>query len=215
MRKQIAVVAAIAAGVTVSSTQASIVGGTVTGESGVIDAGGTFVFLTPGIFFPSNPANTVGDNNFQTPNLYGFDEDQNIILPGDIDVDIGPSGGLAAGTVVASHYVFFDPASTSTLTGTVTFDSDVLAILTRTSTMAATDFLANTGVNYLNDGLRGLEGGDSVSISASDPRTIEIDFTAGSPGDYIRVLTAESPVPEPNSIAAAFACGGLLLRRRR
>jgi len=97
-------------------------------------------------FTESTPGNTVGDDNFNDDDLYAFNEVQNIILPVAINVDnladgfggeiLG--GTLAAGTVVASHYVFFDPASlffflTSSQEGTVTFDSPILAILTSTA----------------------------------------------------------------------------------
>jgi hypothetical protein len=89
--------------------------------------------------------------------------------------------------------------------GTVDFNSDVLALITSTTNLANSDFLANTGVNYLNPGARGLEGGqDSVTISG--PRQILFNVVASSPGDYIRVLTAFSPpdevvIPEPGSTA--------------
>ncbi|MGH9666017.1 MAG: hypothetical protein ACRD9L_16445, partial [Bryobacteraceae bacterium] len=80
----------------------------------------------------------------------------------------------------------------------VVLNSDVLAVVTSTTTLANSDFLANTGVNYLNPANRGLEPGDSVTISG--PRQILFDTFANSPGDYVRVLTTFSPtaaVPEP------------------
>jgi hypothetical protein len=84
--------------------------------------------------------------------------------------------------------------------GTVTFDSDVIGFMTGTTKLAASDFLPKTGVNYLNPSARGREAGDSVTISA--PNQILFDTFAGSPGDYVRVLTAFSPaaVPEPGSL---------------
>jgi hypothetical protein len=62
------------------------------------------------------------------------------------------------------------------------------------------------GVNYLNPANRGLEAGDSVTISGPDQ--ILFDTVASSPGDYVRVLTAFSPggasttpvVAEPRSV---------------
>jgi hypothetical protein len=81
----------------------------------------------------------------------------------------------------------------------VNFDADVLSIITSTSHLASSDFLTNTGVNYLNPSQRGLEAGDSVTISG--PRQILFDTVASSPGDYVRVLTAFSPgAPEPSSV---------------
>lgn len=199
---------------------ATITGGVVTGGFS-FDNGGTFVKLTPP-FTESDPDNTVGSNNFNDLNLYGFDEDQNIVLAAPLSVNVladglgggGGAGQLAAGTTVASHYVFYDPAGSTTRRqiATVTFDSDVLAILTSRANLEASDFLANTGVTYLSPGLRGLEGPDTASIS--NFREIALDWSAGTPGDYIRVLTTFSPVPEPAPLAL-WAFAGLAWRARR
>jgi hypothetical protein len=177
-------------------TMATIVGGTVTGGT-AFTAGGTFVKLTPPLTNLFGPPDSVGNDNFQSPNLFGFDEDQNILIGTALAVDVGSAP--RAGTIVASHYVFFDPGPSQHIIGTVNFDSDVIAVVTSTGTLAASDFLAKTGVNYLNPSARGLEPGDSVTISG--PRQILFDTFASSPGDYVRVLTQFSPaastIPEP------------------
>jgi hypothetical protein len=194
---------------------ATIVSGAVTGGSSLTQ-GGTFVKLTVP-FSESNPVNTVGQNTFQTPNLYGFDEGQNIDITVDLAVNIladgfgggGGAGIVPTGSTVASHYIFFDPQSLTNQVGTVTFDSDIFGIITSRANLAASDFLINTGVTYLNPGARGLEGGDSVTITGL--REITVDWSASSPGDYIRVLTDFSPsavVPVP---AAVWLFGSGLL----
>ncbi len=183
---------------------ADIISGAVTGGT-ALTAGGVFVKLTVPLQNPFGPPNSVGNDNFQSPNLYGFDEDQNILLTAPLTVDVG-SSPIPAGTVVASHYIFFDPGPTEHVIGTVDFDSDILGIITSTTTLADSDFLAETGVNYLNPANRGLDAGDSVTISG--PEQILFDTVASSPGDYVRVLTAFSPggtttpapTPEPGSI---------------
>lgn len=186
-------------------------------NSGSVTTGsGSFIKLMPG-FTDSTPDNTVGNDNFQNSNLYAFDEDQNTtVQTSALNVDIlassGSAGTLAVGTVVASHYVFFDPAGTVNQVGTVTFDSRVLAVITSTAHLLASDYLANTGVNYLNPSLRGLESGDSVTISVTNPNTVDIDWTASTPGDYVRILTEFSPsaVPEAETYAMMLAGLGLV-----
>jgi hypothetical protein len=138
----------------------------------------------------------VGNNTFQSPNLFGFDEDQNILLAAPLTVDVGTSP-IPAGTVVASHYIFFDPGPSQHVIGTVNFDSDVLAIITGTANLAASDFLANTGVNYLNPNNRGLEAGDSITISG--PRQILSRACSSAWGLRSRPdrILPEAAVPEP------------------
>ena len=166
---------------------ATIIGGGVTGGSSFA-AGGQFNLIEPIPF-----GFTVGDDNQQSDDLFGFNEDQNILLADALDLDVG-TPQLAAGTEVASHYIFYDPVLAS-IEGFVECDAVVLGILTETDTLFASDVLANTDVTYLNPAARGLEDNtDSVVIDPGNPNRILIDFFAGSPGDYIRVLTERSPI---------------------
>jgi hypothetical protein len=181
---------------------ATIIDGSVYAEGGGYDHaynnGGKFIKLTIPFWTPKGDYNTVGYDNFDTYNLYGFDEDQNITLENDLNYGWGT---LLKGTVVASHYIFFDPYD-SAITGTVEFDANVLAIIRDTPYLAASDFLANTGVTYLNPEGRGFDYGDYVFASGSQ---ITFYGMANTPGDYFRVLTADSPgaevpVPEPTTM---------------
>jgi len=131
-----------------------------------------------------------GQDTFDLPHLYAFDEDQNILLKTSLEAEVGRNP-VPAGSTVASHYVFFDPGPAQEIIGTVDFDSRIVAIMTSTGTMAASDFLAKTGVNYLNPSARGLESGDYVTISG--PKRILFHTVASRPGDYVRVLTEFSP----------------------
>jgi hypothetical protein len=67
---------------------ATAITGFVTGGT-AFAAGGTFVKLTAPIANPFGPPNSVGNDTFQSPNLYEFDEDQNILLAALLNVDVG------------------------------------------------------------------------------------------------------------------------------
>lgn len=207
---------------------ATIISGQVT-DGTAQSAGAVFIELD------ENSTFTVGDDNFNDPHLRAFNEGQNIVLDTDLDVQTlggtapigGSPGTLAANTIVASHYIVFDPANNGPLwynshsiTGTVTFDSEILALIWETTDLAGSDHLINNNVTYLNPGLRGLElaphwNNDMASIIA--PSTVSLSLVAGSPGDVLRVLTAFSPgatIPEP-ATAVLIAIGLITMRLRR
>ncbi|MEO0358525.1 MAG: hypothetical protein AAF386_09580 [Pseudomonadota bacterium] len=162
---------------------AEVLGGGILRQAG----NGVFEKLDPKTAF------TVGQDNFNTDNLYAFDEDQNITLTEPIRIDIGAIQMIAQGTVVASHYVFFDSLD-GIHHGYVDFDAPILGIAAQADTMGATDFLANTSVTYLGSDLRGLERGDHVWIDGQDPHRLWVYWAGSSPGDYIRVFTEQSPL---------------------
>ncbi len=180
MRKAIAAASLIA--LLTGPAAATVVGGEILQQRG----NGQFIKLET-----ENPF-SVGFDTFNDDNLYAFDEDQNILLERSIRVDIGGDRGvIEAGTVVASHYVFFD-GFVGAHYGFVDFDAHILGIAALENTMAATDFLANTSVNYISPELRGLEWGDYVWIDEDDPKRLWVSWVSSSPGDYIRVFTAKS-----------------------
>lgn len=159
---------------------------------------------------------TIGQNNQQSDNLFAFNELQNVTLGSDLSTDIG--GTIAAGTVVSSHYVFFDPVSASQ-TGYVDFDGPIIGVMTSLGTLTASDFLGLASVDYLSPTLRGLEGGDVVGIDPGIDSRILVDWFASSPGDYIRIITEGNLGVVPVPASGLLLLGGLgmiaVARRRR
>ncbi len=194
--------------------RAVIVSGALTADS-AFNNGGVFLELTA----PLPPPNTVGDDNFQSFNLFAFNENQNVVLTSNLNVDSLGGGGpgvLSVGTVVSSHYIFFDPSVNSRATGHVVFDAPILAIISSRDFLNLSDVFFNPGVFYAEPSLRGLEGTDSAVINGGDPNRIDVSLFANSPGDYLRVLTAVNVVlSAPGS--AMFLCLSavfLVFRRR-
>lgn len=187
-----------------SAAHAVIIGGGVTGGSG-----GTIAQE----FSPA--VGTIGNNNINQNILYGFNELQNTALSKTITTNIGVSS-IAAGTVVSSHYIFFDPAASTRVIGYADFDAPIIGIITSSTKLGNSDFLNNTAVVYVNKNNRGLESVDHLSIDSSNPNRILIDLTASSPGDYFRVITGPTPTPEPASMMLlALGLGGLGMLRRK
>lgn len=198
----------------VTGASASVVSGSITGGS--VNGSGNVIILDP----KASPF-AVGNNNFDTNNLYIFDERQNFKLLADLTLDVG--GTIAAGTYVSSHLVLFDPLRPATVKGTVSFDQAILGIARKDATLKATNFLGAPSVTYNTPALFGLEPGeDFLTIGKPDANSVKINnLKAGLLGDMFRVFTLgtePTAVPEPSTWAmmiAGFGAVGFALRRRR
>lgn len=189
-------------------------GGIISGPTGSI-----FQKLTVPFVAPVTGNSSVGKDTFNTPNLYAFNEDQNIVLGSTLMVDVGSN--VASGQTVASHYVFFDPAGSTGLEGYVDFDATIIGVATSRTNLDASDLLQNNLVTYLSPSLRGLESGDKVTIGGTNNTRLSIDWRASTPGDYVRVFTQYSPmaaVPVPAALplfVSALGFFGLIGWRRK
>jgi hypothetical protein len=188
---------------------------------------------------PPNPVQADPNNGL----LLAWDEQQNLTLASDLRIDrvadetapfIREENGaffIVAGTIVSSHYLQWDPlGSSGTVEGTVNLDSTVYGFITDTGRLADTDALLGLpGFDYNDFGARGLEAQDFIEFAGS---SVNVRWTASSPGDWTRLLTAFSPgggdggngggnggssVPEPSTLGLLVAglLGTLAARRRR
>jgi hypothetical protein len=202
----------LAATLVATGAQAAITGGATTGHSAFAD-GALFLCCTA-------PAQ-VGLNRQEVLHVFGWNE-KVAVLANPLAVNwltaTGMPGTIAAGRRVASHGLVFDPPGGTgplpEISGFVTFDRPVIAVVTQNLQLVLSDFLGKPATHFDSTPHRGLEESDYFSLSP-DGLTLTYFFRARDPGDNIRVLTA---VPEPGTWAmliAGFGLIGLAARRRR
>lgn len=171
--------------------------------------------ISNGGIIHANPSANIGlpDNN-QANVIQGFDEVQGFTLTDALEVfSYGANANiiLAAGTVVSSHMVIFDPSGLRSANADVTFSEPILGIIyTDESLFASHTLLGRAGVNYPNTNLfqYGFENTESANLIG----TFTLHFTAEaqSPGDRFRVIT----YPTPGALAMG-AIGLVFAGRRR
>lgn len=176
---------------------------------------------------PPNPVTQDPDDGI----LLAWNERQNVTLTADLRVDRvfdetasfveadGSAWKIKAGTIVSSHYLQWDPDGTGTVSTTIALDSQVFAFITADQKLFDSDsVLGLPGLDYNDFTLRGLEPGDTTDFNGPN---VDITWTAGSPGDWTRLITAFSPTaaqaPVPPLLlpmCAALAALALLRRSR-
>jgi hypothetical protein len=170
------------------------------------------------------PPQSVVPGALMGPNIHVFDEQQDVILPANVWVDARPvnngvqlpgdlnGGWIPAGTCVRSHYVQFEPAQASTVTGGIKLDNDILGVALLQSSLGATNFLGAEwmpGVPTIYPVAAQCNGGppnhdcgmdlvpeDGLRL---DARRVVVNFTALSPGDRIRVITKSCGCKPPST----------------
>ena len=144
-------------------------------------------------------AGPVGNNNLNTSTFYWMQE----------------QAGSWMGQQVQSWFLIWDPKRSEQVKGTVTFDADILHVLDSKAELQASAAFQKTGVTYnYSRSAVGLENAELRNTSFTSD-TLSLKWTASSPGDHVRVMTA---VPEPGTyalMAAGLAVLGFAARRRK
>lgn len=164
-----------------------------------------------------SPPSSVIPNQTEDPtNILIFPERTGVTLPAGVPFDVHVpdtygvthpenTGDLPAGQVVNVYFLHFDPVGTALThrTATLTFPGRIVALITKTNTLFATDDLLGLPgqVLYPSAGThpdRGLEDGnqDAIVLSA-DRRQLSIDFETSTSSDQIRIVTIPLATPVP------------------
>ena len=169
-----------------------------------------------------DPPGVLGKNPFNEQKFFAFYEAQNLVLDEKLRVK---GGWIQGGELVSSHYVLYDPRGITRDSVTITFDSEILGVITRNKPLKKSDFLGKGGVSYKRFPMRGRERRDKFEISA-DGMSITFWNRASSPGDYMRIVTRgreiippppppppidPPPIPEPGA-ALLFGLGAVLVK---
>ncbi len=144
-----------------------------------------------------------------------------VTVPGTYTANpVGTGINFTAGQLIDSYYLHYDVSGTGVTTGSLVFDTDVLAIIGDVYNLENSHGqLGAAGTTYwISNNLHGLwdSANDSITLSA-DRRTIDFTFRVGSAIDSVRILTvASSVVGVPEPATGLFVALGLvaLLRRR-
>jgi len=117
---------------------------------------------------------SIGNNSFnKNDTIYAFQENQQ-------------SG-------YSSHLIAFDPDTQQTIKTSITFGSDIVAVIHSSSGLKGSNSkFGATGIDYdivKYSGLDNVGGGyDSYTVLGN---TIKLNLRASDPGDYIRVITTD------------------------
>lgn len=122
------------------------------------------------------------------------------------------------GQLVDSWMVFYNPSEErQVFDGTITFDMMIVDLFLTSNQLDNSSSLGKAGVTYdYSPRFIGLEQVDRDRTSFAGSTLSIGKWAAGTPGDYIRVLTVTA-VPEPETYAlmlAGLAALGFAVRRR-
>ncbi len=139
------------------------------------------------ITLDSSPPSTIEGDGFQLSGMHYFPEAQSAPIVYESLV-VNEGSNIPVGTLVNSYFVYLDPVDEETVTGSITFDVDVLGVISGNVLLRASNYLGAPGLTYNICSACEFDYEDSHSISG-DLRTVTLTATADSPGDFARIIT--------------------------
>ncbi len=148
---------------------------------------------------------------------WAWDEQQGVTLASPVRVDLTspgtydtpaslPGGTIAAGTTVDSHFFDSVPVATHagvTLTGTLTFPTDVLGVIVLRGKLLTSNVLGAPGTNYTTSAVTNDLTLDPTqdAVIMPDQRTVTIrsNRNSGADVDQVRVITKHDNSPVANA----------------
>lgn len=203
-----------------------------------LPAYGSVIFFSGGVTgLASPPPAALPSQLFSDSTIYGFAEQQNVLLTTPLNVGIStpgmwiccaglPGGTIPAGVTVDSYLLYASPETAESgqtgrdFQGWITFSpgEKILGIIVGYQNIAITDnLLGAPGTIYppISDKMGGLEPNDRVILGPGS-ESVYVDFrVAVGNDDMIRILTS---VPEPANmilIGSGLIALALITKRRR
>ncbi|WP_353199667.1 PEPxxWA-CTERM sorting domain-containing protein [Sandarakinorhabdus sp.] len=181
----------------------------------IVLGGGTSVGVTSSVIAAPGNVQTLSG-----PTFYGFTEVADILTtplrPQILPAPNFPNTSVLVptGVRVSSHFFVFAPTSTQTVTGTITFNQNIIGLQRTFGAINAARSLQirAPGTSYALTSNQGTDGGDTFTFVNS--KTLNFSMTATSANkDMFSIITA---VPEPATWAMLLVGFGLVgLARRR
>lgn len=201
-------------------------------QIGAMPASAGIVTTTGSVVVSHTPATTKVGRWESNSKTRLFQEQSNLELQDEIEVDISlpggfadfeglPTGTITAGSIVDVYMLHQDAVGRRgniVLSGSVTFDQEILGVMVSNQTLSASDeLLGATGTAYPSHTLRELEfliAADEITIS-EDRRTLSFELQTKVALDHIRIITMAAAVPSPGSLALLVLAALATLGRRR